>query len=48
MFTYYIYCGALQGSALYDTEEEALRAAAFRSAIDGRCWEVRLIYCPEP
>lgn len=47
MFAYIIFCGSAQGTRIYDTEAEALTAAASRSALDGRHWQVRCIWIPE-
>ena len=47
MFAYIIFCGSVQGMHIYDTEADALAAAASRSALDGRHWQVRCIWIPE-
>lgn len=47
MFAYIIICGSVQGMHIYDTEADALAAAASRSALDGRHWQVRCIWIPE-
>ena len=47
MFAYIIVSGALEGRVLYDTEDEALRAAAAAGARDGRVWEPRWVFVAE-
>lgn len=47
MFAYIIFCGSVQGTVVYDTEAEALAAAASRTALSGRKWEVRWVLIPE-
>lgn len=47
MFGYIIVSGAYEGRVLYDTEDDALRAAVVAGARDGRAWEVRWAFIPE-
>lgn len=44
MIRYTIFCGNLQGSSYYRTEEEAKSAANFRTYCTGVEWTVRPIY----
>ena len=44
MIRYAIFCGNLQGSSYYRTEEEAKSAANFRTYCTGVEWIVRPIY----